>query len=441
MTRLFRSLDESFWLRPAILTFLAIVTAGVISRLERLHYVPTVFSRYAYGGGRDAAASLLSSISAASLGVAGTVFSITIAALTLASGQMGPRLLRAFTGDRSVQWSLGVFVGTYAYCLVVLRELYQGDDPDFVPPVAVTGGVLLAFLGIATLVYLVHHIAKAINVQHVITTVDADMHREILEAMMDRAPAAVPPVRGEGREVECVRRGYCIELDEARVARAARRADVLVRYAVKPGEFLLPRTPLAHIETREGRAAPPNRRLDREVLGAIQIGARRTVTQDPEFAIRNLVELAVRALSPGINDPYTAIAVLDHLGAGLSALATGELFDGATFDRKGTLRVVRPVADYAGIVDVMFHMIRQYGATSPAVTIHLMEVLGLVLEAEDRPERREVLARQAQRLRETVEIQTYARGDLADLDHRAKRFYELLAEPPEGSAESISGQS
>ena len=344
-----------------------------------------------FASNRDApsAESLMGAIAAASLGVAGTLFSITIAALTLAAGQMGPRLLRAFVDNRVVQASLGVFVGTYAYALVVLRAIRVGDAASgvqaFVPHLAVSFGMLLAFLGVGTLITFLHGVARAINVQNVIATVDREMHRG-LRATRARPGerASFPPAReGLGR-VRCDRRGYVEEFDDRAVAEAARRAGALIHIGFRPGDFLLPSTTLALVDPPE--LAP---KLHDAIVGAIRVGPRRTIEQDPEFAVRGLVEVAVRALSPGINDPYTALAVLDHLGGGLSALSEEELFDGVTRDRAGTPRVVRPTSDYDGIVDTMFHMIREYGAGAPAVAIRMLEVFtpGAGVRAPPRPPR------------------------------------------------------
>lgn len=320
-------------------------------------------------------------------GVAGTTFSITVAALSLASAQMGPRLLRNFVRDSGNQYALGIFLGTFAYALVVLRTVRSVDEVAFVPHLGVTGALLLALLSVGTLVWFVHHVATGINVENV----NDGVHRELSEAIerLDPGPpghvgAAAPP---RGMRVAMAERGYLRAVDEQGLAAWAEKAGAVMVLLVRPGDFLFPGAPIAElVGAREGEE--PTEAL----RAAFTLGSKQAATQDLEFAVRQLVEIALRALSPGINDPFTAIAVLDRLGAALCEMAPRRLTE-PTVERSGRVVLYREVTDYAGLCDAMFHMIRQNAAGSPAVLIRLLETLGRVFAVETDANRRAELLR------------------------------------------------
>ncbi|MFC7543288.1 DUF2254 domain-containing protein [Siccirubricoccus deserti] len=329
-------------------------------------------------------------MASSTIGVAGTTFSITVAALSLASGQMGPRLLRNFVRDSGNQYALGIFLGTFAYALVVLRTVRSVEEVAFVPHLGVTGALLLALLCVATLVWFVHHVATGINVETVIDVV----HEEFSEAI-DRldhgAPASVagsaPP---RGVPVTLAERGYLRAVDHNGLANWAEETGAVVVLLVRPGDYLFPEAAVA--ELIQGRGSEE---AGRAIRAAFSLGSRQAATQDLEFAVRQLVEIALRALSPGINDPFTAVAVVDRLGAALCEIAPRRL-TGPTIERGGRVVLHREVTDYAGLCDAMFHMIRQNAAGSPAVLIRLLETLGRVIAVETRAERRAELLRHAE---------------------------------------------
>ena len=315
--KLAQDLVDAFWVVPAVMVVLGVAAGLGAVEADRRDLVPSwLVEGWLYGGGSDGARSLLGAVASSTVGVAGTVFSITVAALTLASNQMGPRLLRNFMRDRGNQATLGVFLGTFAYALVVLRTVRGADEGDFVPHLALTLGTLLAFACVGTLVYFVHHVASRINVDTVVDLVHADLGRAIAtltgeEPGPERPPAAAwrgaAPVAGE-------RGGYLQQLDEDGLADWAAERGVAVRLLARPGGFVFPGVPLALV-------APPADGAEEAVRGATALGPQRIAAADLEASVRQLVEVAVRALSPGINDPQTAMSVLDRLGSALCELA------------------------------------------------------------------------------------------------------------------------
>ena len=274
---------------------------------------------------------------------------------------MGPRLLRNFTHDRGVQFTLGTFLGTFSYALMVLRSVRTQDEGAFTPHFSLTVGIVLAFVCVATLIYFVGHMAGRINVDTVVDLVSEDL-RSAVRRLTAEAPQPVPlhdaHWRGARRIVDH-RRGYLQELDSDGLADWAHEKRSTVRLLVRPGDYVFPGAPIAEV-------IDPVDGVGDAIVRATALGAARVSSSDLEFAVRQLVEVAVRALSPGINDPHTAISVLDRLGASLCDVARVHLRTGV-FERDSRVVLQVPAVDYAGLVDGMFHMIRQNAGGSVAV--------------------------------------------------------------------------
>ena len=382
-------LGDQFWVRPAVVVLLCIGSALLATWFDHLSAGTSdaAASSWGYSGGGEGARSLLGAVASSSIGVAGTIFSITIAALSLASGQMGPRLLRNFVRDARNQVALGIFLGTFAYALMVLRTVRTADEGTFVPHVAVTGAMALALVCLGTLVWFVHHIATSINVETVVDLVHRDLTSAI-DAMTQERAALLPPADAvEGPGVAASGGGYLQALDADMLADWAADRGVELRMRVRPGGFVPTGTSVAVVSAAVDGVTEV---LDR----ALTFGRRQAALQDLEYSIRQLNEIAVRALSPGINDPFTAGSVLDHFSDALCRIAPRHLPRGAV-ERNGRIVLVLDVVDYDGLCDGMFHTIRQNGSGSAYVLIRLLEVLGRVAEVERFSDRRAALRRHA----------------------------------------------
>jgi uncharacterized membrane protein len=387
-----------FWLRPAAMTLLGIALGAALIRMEGAFDLPDWAAAWVYAGGVAGARDVLGTIAAASIGVAGTTFSITVAALSLASNQMGPRLLQNFTRDPGNQYALGTFVATFAYSLVALRSVREAEEGAFVPQLAVSGALLLAVACVGVLIWFLNHIASSINVDRVVALVRAELVRA-LQALPARGEAGdqrdagdVPA--GRAAPLHAPGSGYLRVLDDGGLADWAAGRDACIRLLIRPGGFVFPGSVI-------GTVTPAHLREEAEAaLGdALSLGDTRNVAQDLEYAVRQLVEVGMRALSAGTRDPFTAISVLDHLGAALCETARRDL-PGGGIRRDGVLRLDRPVTDYDGLVDAMFHMLRQAGGSEPAVSIHLVEVLAAVAAVETDPARLATLRRHLDLARE-----------------------------------------
>ncbi|UAK23852.1 DUF2254 domain-containing protein [Sphingomonas nostoxanthinifaciens] len=429
--QLLNAVGETFWLLPAALVVTGILLAVGLVELDRSGLVPQwlIESPFLYNGGGTGARTLLGAVASSTIGVAGTVFSITIASLSLAAGQMGPRLLRNFVKDRGNQFTLGAFLGTFSYALMVLRSVRTQEEGPFVPHAALTAGILLAFLCVGVLVFFVGHMAGRINVDTVIELVSRDVGNAIRRLTSTDAPApvAVPSFTDAVAAVADPRQGYLQELDADQLADWAAAHDCTIQLLVRPGDYVFPGAAIALAEpARDG--------IDRAIRRATALGGQRVSRIDLEFAVRQLVEIAVRALSPGINDPHTAMSVLDRLGAALCAIVSRHLPLGQ-IERGGQVALVVPVVDYDGLVDAMFHLIRQNAAGSVAVLIRMLEVLTVIAGVERRPERLAVLRRHADLVLGDGERDVSTPADLDDLKGRHRRFTAMQTIGPISMAE------
>ena len=411
-------LGDTFWLLPGAMVVLGALLGIQMVAVDRSGSVPKwlIESSWLYNGGATGARTLLGAVASSTIGVAGTVFSITIAALSLAAGQMGPRLLRNFTRDRGNQLTLGAFLGTFSYALMVLRSVRTQSEGEFVPHLSLSISILLAFVCVGTLVYFVGHMAGRINVDTVVELVSGEVLSAVKRLMVAEAQPAPPP-SAFWANATCVsddRRGYLQQLDEDGLADWAAAHDTSIRLLVRPGDYVFPGAAIAALTT-------PADGAEAAIRDATALGGQRVSSSDLEFAIRQLVEVAVRALSPGINDPHTAMSILDRLGAALCDAAPLHLTTGVIL-RDGRPVLVRPCVDYDGLTDAMFHMIRQNAAGTPAVLMRVLEVLASVAGRERDPARLESLQRHADAVLGDAERDISTPRDLADLRERYRRF-------------------
>ncbi|MEO7400389.1 MAG: DUF2254 domain-containing protein [Polaromonas sp.] len=421
LRKLLNQLGDTFWLIPGAMVLAAVLMAYLLLEIDRSHMLPAwLTDEWLYNGGGTGARTLLGAIASSAIGVAGTVFSITIAALTLAAGQMGPRLLQNFTRDRGNQVTLGVFLATFAYALLVLRSVRTQNEGSFTPHLALSVGVLLAFVCVATLVYFVDHMANRINVDTVVDLVSNDVRAAMAGLTSDKPPAAPPPAAFWQHAVAITdpRSGYLQQLDANGLADWAAEHGTVIRLLVRRGDYVFPGAPVAVMSVAVEGA-------DAAIRNATALNATRGSAGDAEHAVRQLVEVAVRALSPGTNDPNTAISVLDRLGAMLCGLA-GLHLPGGVLLRNERPALLIPSTSYRIYINLMFNMIRQYGASSPAVLIRLLQVLTAVASCEPDADRRRELRRHAELVWSDAQREVANPADLADIGKRRASFLRMI---------------
>jgi len=337
-----------------------------------------------YSGGAEGASLLLGTVAGSMIAIAGTVFSMTLVALSLASSQLGPRLLRNFMRDTANQVVLGTFVATFVYCLLVLRTIRRADEVAFVPHLSVSIGVLLAMVSIGVLIYFIHHVSVSIQADEVVARVGREMNEGIdrlfpgqlgkpgSQVSKASVEAGLPAsFAAEARPLGSLEDGYLQLIDADALMALASQHDLLIRIERRPGHYLV-----------KGRALVmvwPGDRVTENLADALNdafvLGNQRTAAQDVEFSFHQVVEIALRALSPGINDTFTAIACVDRLGSGLCRLACRDMPSPLRYDADGHLRLSAPETSFSDIVDTAFNQIRQNARSNPAVAIRLLDAI------------------------------------------------------------------
>ena len=434
---LLERLRSGLWFIPAVAVTAAVALAlGLIALESRLGLKDTW--PFLFGIRADGARETLSAIAGSMVTVAGVVFSITIVVLALASSQYSPRVLRNFMRDRATQVVLGVFVAVFAYALVALLTIRSHEDGgDFVPALAVLGGVALAFVAIGFLVYFIHHIAVAIQAAQILANVAAETI-----AAVDRL---FPQELGEGGEaagamaadtdwqpVPAAKTGYVQRLDADELLAFACHFDTVVRMERAVGEFVIAGEALVSLA-----GMPAGEAVAARLNGLYTIGRERTVEQDAAFGIRQMTDVALKALSPGINDVTTAVTALDWLRAVLMRLARRRV--GAPARYEGSqLRVLARGPSFADLLDAAFDPLRQNAAHHVVILDGLLDTLDTLLDIQDTraglsaaPDRRLALYRQAGAVQAAVRRDVPDAGDRARLEGRAGRLLARLADSPD----------
>ncbi len=435
-----KRLTATLWFIPALLAIcgglLGLLLVTVDFYVNELSYFPH-FLDVQPSGARD----MLAVVAGSMITVAGTVFSITIVALTLASTQFSPRILRNFMRDTGNQIVLGAFVGIFAYCIVVLRTIRENsadDGGNFVPSIAVAFGVLFGLSGIGFLIYFIHHVATTIQATSIISQIADDTVREIEEnyafeydekqfdAQIVGGLAAKKWVKIPSDET-----GYIQNADTNGLLEFARANDLIVQMRRRVGEFTIKGLPLLQVSSKNANFTA-DKQLIREFNEAYDIGNFRTVEGDIAFGLRQIVDIALKALSPAINDTTTALSCIDYLTAILIALAWRPSPPPLYFCGE-TLRLVVKPQRFEDYFDLAFNQIRQNASGNVAVILRLLnatEILGKSNQnfnvVNERAERHELLETQARLLIGLAERTVNADTDLQTVRHHYEHVRETL---------------
>lgn len=388
-------LGANYWFLPTVMICATILLSfGTIWLDESFSHTlehwqgitGAVFTRDA-----DGARTILGTIAGSMMTVAVTAFSITIVALQLASTQLGPRVIRSFMKDKGNQATLGVFLSTFMYSLLIQRAVQQGSA-EFVPHISVILSLVLAIVSIGVLVYFIHHITDTIQAENVIAVIGRELDQTIDRLFPEQAgsgggekrPAVSAPAPDQKPSftVTSRRDGYLQTVDMDRLMRLAERHDAVLFIRQRPGEFVIRDSILI-----EGFApTPPDGGIDRTMHSAFGLGRQRTEAQDVEFAIAQLVQIGSRALSPGINDPFTAMRCVNQLSAALCRLARRRFPSGIRFDDADQPRIVAAALTFEQLIQSAFSQLCTYARTHRPVLIAMLdglEAIGRFTESTD----------------------------------------------------------
>lgn len=317
VAKLIGDIRASYWFLPTLCVALAHGLVWITLRLDRVHpdlteSLPTVFSETQLDGARGLLTLMASSV----IGVTGVMFSMTMVAVSFASGNFGPRLVGNFMRDRGTQWSLGILIGTFAFCLQILRAVHgAGEGAAFVPHLSLNAALGLTLISVLVMIYFVHHVPETINVSNITAALGHRLEECVRDEIRSREdgedPAPVPD--GAPLAQPCLdRSGYVQSLDYSRLGQLAEEGGWKILLRAQPGDFVTARTPVMEVHAGSGDTAPDDDDHD-ALCACFALGDERTEDQNPAFLVDQLVEMTTRAMSSGVNDPFTACDCLNRM--------------------------------------------------------------------------------------------------------------------------------
>lgn len=318
---------------------------------------------------------LLGAIAGSCITVVSVVYSVLLIALTFASIQFSPRILTSFLKDRVSQGTLGVFIGTFAYCLILLPSIHSSPKSS-VPTLSLTFALLLATLCLFYLIYFTHHIAVAIQANYIVDRIAKDTEAVLriffggpLKGFPKEEEAIIDPVAGSA--VTSIKSGYIQFIDEVKLVKLASSTNSTIYINRGVGQFIPAGVPCMTISPQSAASD----RLKQECLACLHIGPQRSMECDVEFGLLQLVDIALKAISPAVNDPSTAIACIDHLSAILLLAATLEPPTCRIFDEQGKVLLLRRQPSFERLLDIAYNQISPYGKSDMAVSLRLLRAL------------------------------------------------------------------
>jgi uncharacterized membrane protein len=427
------ALRGGFLIRPLLISLALGLMGMILSAAEESFpiisaWVPDVL--FPSRSDPQIAQVMLSTIASSIMTVVSIVFAILLMTLTLASMQFSPRILVNFVRDRVTQWTLGVFLGTFLYCMAALPAARSMPQP-FAPVATVTGALMLALASVMGLIYFIHHISRAVSVNHIVDRIARETEGVVDDIMPHKRGPVFRredmPFAPEETEFPVLndQSGYICFVDSARLLNLAKAHKLRIRVLRPIGHFAPQGAPLFTV-SRNSRLTEE---LNRDVRSAFVIGPMRTMQQDVEFGVLQIVDIALKAISPAVNDPSTAINCIDQLTSILIRWAGRAPPATLLSDPPYVVRVVLPWIDFNHLLDTAFEQIRHYSANDVAVSLRLLRAYSDLSETIDDEKMREQLILRARR----VVANCAPRLDPSDL----KRLKERLA-PLEARAASLA---
>ncbi|WP_442510390.1 DUF2254 domain-containing protein [Novipirellula sp. SH528] len=441
-SQLWRNLRSRFWFMPSMIVVASIALAAVLIEADAavsdrwLSQWPRLF-----GAGAEGARGMMSTIAGSMMTVVGVTFSMVLMVLAMASSQYTSRIMRNFIRSRVTQVVLGIFSGIFTYCLIVLRTIRSGDEGAFVPNLAVSFGFVLALGGVGALIFFIHHIASSIQASSIIALVAeetiAAVDRlfpgsvgQVVDNEDDERPAR-PPSEWNWQPVKASESGYIQSVDNDELVQLARDKNTIVWMNHGIGEFVVENTTLASLALED----PPDQATI-EVLQAIfSISRHRTVDQDAAFGIRQIVDIALKALSPSINDTTTAIMCVDYLTAILARLVQRQIPSSRRYE-DGELRVLAKGPTFKSLLAESFDQIRSNANGDVAIMSRMLGALETLASLTASPSRRRDIGEQVQWIAELAERSVESAHDRTRIDTRLARVREAL----EGEPASCTGE-
>lgn len=425
-----KELLSTFWFVPSLIIIVAMLLSfGLVALDGIVNLSKEGDMRFFIVNSPDSARTILSTISGAMMGVAGTVFSITLVALTLASSQFGPRLIKNFMYVRLNQVVLGTYIATFLYCLLVLNAIKDSGEIVFIPSLSILAAIVAAILNILLLIVFIHQIAVSIQADHIIADISKFISKQLKTLFPESIGDEVESQDGiDSAEIissykyqsviKSPKSGYLQYIDSDSLTETLAEKDLLLELYHRPGSHVVKNMEFGVLYAK----SKCEDEEEEKIMNQFVIGNAKTSQQDIEYSIHQMVEIAARALSPGINDPFTAIACIDNLTSTMCYLAQVKFPSKYRLDKNDNLRVIADIVNFEGALDASFNQIRQFSSGSTAVVIRLMEALAIIYGfAKQKSQQKAVLKHVDMVLRlgkETIQ----EKNDLKDLKERAEKL-------------------
>lgn len=432
---------SSFWYLPSVMMTLGILLFACTLSIDESGLVSGGFLHVLfYSGGASNAASLLQTLTGAMVAIATVVFSTMMVVLTLATSQFGHRLIRSFMRDRANQAVLGVFLATFVFCMLVFHMVGNNPDNDFVPGISLSVGFVLALFSTCTLIYFTHHMAAQFSAPEVLEAVATEFDEaidRIYPAGEPGAPdAADAPSLGHGAQtLYADQGGYLQALGRKALIDVAHDRQVVIEAVVSFGDYVMPGNALARIH---GQA------LDEETTRRVQrqfvLGRTRMTDHDLLFAVNQMAEIGVRALSPALNNPYTALDCVNRIGRSLAVLISRPQPSEVHTDHAGEMRLVCSLPNFHQLLDAAFMPIRNYGRTSVLTIREMLSVLAKLAPLTRRPMERQALVRHAEAIQEAAGNGLSEQADIERIQacYRETRRAIAAVSDPASAGESVT---
>ena len=422
-------LQSSLWFRPFVITLLSIAISLSSTRLERYLDLPPLLNTSA-----DNARAILTAIASSMLTVTSVTFSIVMVALALASQQFSPRTLRGFMGDQATQSVLGIFIGAFLYSMIVLGSISERDERTFIPVFSTLIALGFALLSVTVFIYFINHIAKKIHVNDIVATIANDTEELLHETYQDNFIKSQPRFdRVEDPDLETTKKvwahktGYLQGIDLQDLLQVAQTSQAVFHLHGHVGDFIVKGSTLLTIHT----SAPLPKKLPETLARDFDIGHERTQFADVLFGMRQLVDIALKAISPAVNDPTTAINCLDYLHSILIQAIRYPELPTSYYDEAKQLRLIAPRVTFADMLNLAFDQIRQYSTKDVAVTLHLLDILIALAndnDKKDKEKRNALLLGQAESIRSGAEEGISIAADRHSVNQRLQQLNKLLGQ-------------
>lgn len=431
------AIKTSFWFTPCLilsltlLGCLSLLLIDLYAGLDSLSWL-----NFLYHANADITRDLLTTVASSVMTVVSITFSITIVALTNASSQFGPRLIRNFMEDPSTQIVLGVFISLFVYCLVLVRMTDDFAAGAFLPGLTMAGAIVMTLSGILLLIYFIHHVSLNLQSDSVIDNVYSELQSSISQIFKQQkmeedadTPTDIKQTQATKSEVKKREQfkfqsqscGYIQAINYADLTNVMSKLDGHLNVLVNPGDFVVNRMVVMTSDIEQF-----SKEDEQTLHECFTLGPKRTPIQDPEFAVHQLVEIALRALSPGINDPYSAIACIDKLTAAICDLTQKNFPEGITYDNNGTERVTYKTTSFENLANIAFNQIRQYSQSCLAVQLRQIEGIIRIAEQANHSTHWSFVFHQRLMLEHGLEQQQLVDLDKKEVSSRLQALNELL---------------